>query len=260
MVEQLKDDLLHKRTIHTNLSVPFQENITPESFPQQNTELLDSYVTIRYRNMYIVDRELTGPELYEPHDIYEANCRVLRCDLEEPYRMIVMSDNYQFLLVTDSRYWEEKVVQYPIQFNEFIGITVYDQYAGIIPEVKGVTLRVDNGEPCYSVIMEFLADNVVRFLIGDECFSKLYDYYGVDNDWNGRDPVDYQEEYRDADGERVTRTVGVIQFTDINGGPPDTLRNIYNEARSTEEIIALRKEVLEGKTIYASTKTETTGS
>lgn len=254
MVEQLKDDLLHKRTIHTNRSVPYQENITPESFPSQNTELLDSIVIIKYRNMYIVDEEVTGPEQYEPHDIYKTECRVVRCDSEEPFRMICMSNDYQFLLVTDSRYWEEKVVQYPIQFNEFIGITVYDQYAGIIPEVKGVTLRVDNGEPCFAVIMEFLADNIVRFLLGDECFSKLYDYYGVDNDYDGRDPKIYEEAYRDADGERVTRTVGVVDFTDINGGPPDTLRNIYNEARTTEEIIALRKEVLEGKTIYGSTE------
>ena len=255
MVEQLKDDLLHKRTIHTNRSVPYQENITPDTFPAQNQELLDTTVIIRYRNMYIVDKELSEVELLDPHDIYEASCRVVRCDSVEPYRMICISDDYQFILVTDSRYWQEMVVQYPIQFNEFIGITVYDQYAGIIPEVEGVTLRVDNGEPCYAVIIEFLADNVVRFLLGDECFSKLYDYYGVDNDWNGRDPKIYQEEYRDADGYRVTAQQP-IQFTDINGGPPDTLKNIYDEACTTEEIVALRKKVLEGKTIYGSTESE----
>lgn len=257
MVKQLYDDLLHKRSKHTNLMVPFCEYITSESFPEQNIDLLDSVVPIRFRNMYVVDlAEYVGSDLAEEHDIFTRDCRVIRCDSSAPYRMICISLDYQFIFVTDSRYWEETVVQYPLQLNEFIAIVVFDQYPGIIPEIKGVTLRVDNGEPCYSVIVELLADNQVRFLIGDECFSKLYDYYGEDNDYDGRDSVDYPDPYRDADGGRVTKTVNIdpTSFVDINGGFADILRNIFDEARSHEEIVELRKKIMEGKTIYGSVK------
>lgn len=252
MVQQLKDDLLHKRTRHTNLSVPFCKYITPEIFPNQNKNLLNSVVSIRYRNMYIVDKPVTGPEEADQHDVYETNCIVVRCDKSEPYRMICLSEDYRFIFVTDSRYYKTTVVQYPLQYNEFIGIAVYNQYPGIIPEIKGATLRVDNGEPCYSVLIEFVADNQVRFLIGNECFSKLYDYYGIDNDYDGRDSVDYKEEFKDVDGGRTIYIPPDAIFENIDGGQADLLKNIFNEAKNEEEIIQLRKDVMKGKTIYGS--------
>lgn len=252
MVQQLKDDLLHLRTRHTNLMIPFCEYISSDKFPEQNMELLDTIVPIKFRNMYIVDREdLTEVEKIDPNDVYTENCRVLRCDNTEPYRMICISESYEFMLVTDSRYWEEKVVQYPIQFNEFVGIEVFDQYPAEIPEIKGVTLRVDNGEPCYTIICEFLADNKVRFLIGDECFSKLHDYYGTNIDYDGRDSVEYKEECKDVDGGRITKQVdlGLSFFDIIDGGSADVLKNIFNEAKTQKEIVELRRKCLEGKVI-----------
>lgn len=255
MVEQLKDDLLHHRTRHTNLMVPYSDYVKGDKFPIQDLNLLDTYVDIRFRNMYKVElpeEYLSKQEKLDPRDIYTAHCRVLRCDSTEPYRMICISDTYEFIFVTDSRYWQETVVQYPIQFNEFIGIKVFDQYVGEIPEIKGVTLRVDNGEPCYSVIIEFLADNQVRFVIGDECFSKLYDYYGEDNDYDGRDSVDYPEPFKDLDGGHVPKITSITQFIIVDGGSADLLKNIYNEAKTTEEIIEMRKQILEGKVLYAN--------
>lgn len=254
MVQQLKDDLLHKRTRHTNLSVPCSKYVNGNTFPDQNKELLNTTVIIKYRNMYIADEVIEkGPDVDgDQHDIYETSCIVVRCDLIEPYRMICISTDYMHIFVTDSRYYKEMVVQYPIQFNEFIGIAVFDQYVGEIPEIKGCTLRVDNGEPCYTIIIEFLYDNYVRFVLGDECFSKLYDYYGIDNDYDGRDSKDYEEKFKDIDGGWTPYIPQNISFENIDGGQADILKNIFNEAKTDYEIMKLRESVLGGKKIYGS--------
>ena len=251
MVQQLKDDLLHKRTRHTNLFVPHCEHVGANKFPTQNTALLDTYVTIKFRNMYKVEVEdIIGPDLHDPHDIFEANCRVVRCDISEPYRMIGITDDCQFILVTDSRYWETMVVQYPIQFNEFCGIKVQDQYVAQHNWINAVTLRVDNGEPCYSVIVEYLEDDYIRFVLGDECFSKLIDYFGLpDNDYDNRDPIEYNEQYVDLDGSLADDS-NIIQFMMIDGGYPDLLKEIYTMARTDLEIVEMRKLAIKEKKIY----------
>ena len=57
--------------------------------------------------------------------------------------------------------------------NEYIGLQCEDQYAGDIVSLNSVTLRVDKCEPCYSVLMEYVDDNKVRFILGDEVMSKI---------------------------------------------------------------------------------------
>lgn len=218
---QDNDILLHKRTHHTNLSVPFSNYISPIIFPEQDIDLLDTIIPVRYRNMYITDMEYSGPDKLDPHDIYTVNCRIIRCDKAEPFRMIVISIDYKFIFVMDSRYYKEQVPQYPIQLTEFIGVNHNNQYPGIIPEVKSITLRVDNGEPCYSVLAEFISDDTIRFLIGDECFSKLIDQHNIKT----------------------------ISFTNIN---IDILKNSYNKEKTIDEIIEIRKSIFEGRKIYGA--------
>lgn len=255
-VQQLSDVLLHKETHHTNLSVPFCKHITVETFPEQNGELLGTFVKLKYRNGYIADeKEYSGPDKFDPHDVYEDEFYIVRCDISEPYRMIGISKDYSIILVTDSNDYE-KVTRYPVQLDNFIGISVYNQYPGIIPEVKGVTLRVDNGELCYSVIIELLSDNVVRFLIGDECFSKISDYYDPKdlNDYNARNATDYHkkpynESYVNVDGGDETISPKIYGLM-VNGGPADHLGEIYNGYKTREEIAELVKNIMEGKTIY----------
>ena len=250
MVQQQKDLLLHLHTKHTNLCIPYSDYVNSDRFPQQHPLLLGNTVKIKYRDMYIVDDledDIKEPDKYDPHDIYEAECKVLRCDMVEPYRMICISLDYKFMFVTDFRYYEEIVVQYPIQYSQFIGITTRDQYVGIIPEIKGVTLRVDDGEPCYSIIMEYMEDNKVRFLLGDECFARFYDYYDAP-DYNGRDSKEY-ENYIDVDGGKVDKTVNEM-FYSIDAGPANNLHEMFKTFKSFEEITNIRKTLMEGKEIY----------
>ena len=254
MPQQLSDDLLHLRTRHTNLMVPFSKYITATEFPEQNTELLNTIVSLNYRNMYVVNKdELTGPEIYEEENgVHTADFLVLRCDIVEPFVMIGVTPDCSLFLVTDSRKYSEIITIYPKQLNEYIGLLMHDQYPGIIPEIKAVTLRVDNGEPCYTILMEFLEDNQVRFLLGDECFTKLIDWYdplGL-NDWNGKDAVDHPEEFRDADG-GLAETLN-IPYINIDGGAADIFKYIFRDAKSDQDVIEIRKLAMKGKILYGS--------
>ena len=174
MAKQNEDLLLHKLTRHTNLEMPFSNYVSIDNFPEQNKSMIGSTITLKYRNMYFVDIEdYEGPDKYDPHEIYKSDCTVLRFDNTEPFRIIAISKNYEILLVGDSRTYNTAVLQYPIQLSEFIGIVCKDQYPGDIREYDSIPLRIDNGEPCYSVIVELLENDKRRIVLGDECFTKI---------------------------------------------------------------------------------------
>lgn len=256
MVNQIYDDLLHIRTRHTNLSIPRCNNITGSNFPEQDKDKLCTYISLKHRDMYVND-DLKDtyegrPEMYDPNRIYTEDFYIVRFDVEEPYRLIGISKDYKFVIINDTRYYNEKVSEYPIQITPFISLLVKDQYCGEIPEVNGVTIRVDNGEPCYSVIAEFYEDNSLRFVLGDECFTKLFDYYKDFNlrDYNGHLPKLAQAVYVDADGKIVTSNDA--NFYDINGGVPNHLLEVYRNCQSREEVAKFIKELLKGRKIYGS--------
>lgn len=259
MVQREKDNLLFDHTKHTNVSVPMSQYVGYQKFPAQDPSMLNKVVDIKFRNMYIPDREITGADQFEEHDIYTRKTRILRYDIDEPYVFIGCTLDYKFIFVSDTRYWRTKVVQYPIQFFEFTGINVLDQYYAQVNRLRGVTLRVDEGEPCHTVIAERYVDGTMRMVLGDECHSLLVDYYGISDDYNGRDSIDYREEYVDVDGADAFITMRPnITFKDIDGGLAEILVSEFNADRTEEEVISIRKEILEGATIYAATKDWTT--
>ena len=55
MINKLYDTLLHNLSRHTNLSQPYSDYVKSDSFPNQNSELLNKEVTIKYRNYKIVE-------------------------------------------------------------------------------------------------------------------------------------------------------------------------------------------------------------
>ena len=247
MVRQLTDVLLHKKTKHTNYTTPFSEFISSDKFPKQDKNKLNTYINLSYRNMYIVeDRDEEG------HLIITEEFLIVRYDVSEPFRLIGISRNFSVILIGDTRNYQDTIIQYPIQLNEFCILSVFDQYPAHIPEIKGVTLRVDEGEPCNSVIIEFLADNYVRFLIGDECFTKLFDYYDHDGsrDFDGKDSTEYENPI-DLDGYYPDWS-NIKEYLNIDGGPADCLIHMYYEVKTVDEINEMRKLVLEGKKIYES--------
>ena len=288
------DVMLHILSRHTNLQVPYSDYVNGNIFPDQISELLNTEVTIKYRCHYNTDyniiekaaiitedgeeissrpsddiqqlepRELTEEEKKENPFIFSEPFRVLRADATEPYRLIAISRDYKKIIVNSTkkdRYgnylFETLVSEYTIQINELLGLGCYSQYAGKVRELKAVTLRVDATEPCYSVLMEFLGSTgMVRFILGDEAISVLYDYYDIDGsrDYEGKhaqdeeNPVDVTGEYADADQHEYT-------FTDVNGGTSNNWDKMYDSdvvMTTVEEVVDFRKSILEGITIYGT--------
>ena len=206
------DVFLHKISRHTNLQLPFSDYVKVDKFPAQISDLLGTVITLKYRNYYrseleagtksatiirdgekvssrpsddtqqLEDREPLSYEIDETPFYYEDPFIILRADAEKPFRLIAVSKDYSKIIVNsteviDGNYlFLTKVSEYPIQMNEYIGLQCEDQYAGDIASLNSVTLRVDECEPCYSVLMEYVSDNKVRFILGDEVISKIIMY------------------------------------------------------------------------------------
>ena len=281
MIKKLYDTLLHNLSRHTNLSQPYSDYVNSNSFPKQNSELLNKEVTIKYRNYKIVEEDKdnikiyrpnddtdlitghhnTGPEDYDINDVYTGTFRVLRADETEPYVLIGVSKDYSKIVVNSTKPMEngkleytEKISIYPRQINELIGLELSNQFVGEIDEIKATSLRVDNGEPCYSVLMEILGSTgYVRFILGDEVQSIVRDYYDDkgENDYNGMDSSDYHGIPIDVDGYNADYS-NISSSKDIDGGPANTFCKLYTDIMNDEEVATFRKNTIEGKKIYGS--------
>ena len=281
MVSQLYDVLLHILTRHTNKEKPYSDYVSGDTFPAQNSELLNTEVTIKYRDYYQYDnanmrRETSGrpsddnqtsysigPDDYDDNLIRTDKFTVLRADAAEPYRLIAVNRDYTRILVnsskpTDTGYeFDTLVSEYPVQYNEYIGIGVYAQYPGDERQIKACTLRVDHGEPCHSIMMEYLGSTgKVRFTFGDEHFSVLYDYFDYDGsrDYNGRSAEDNTELYPvDVEG-GIADNSSISSFRDVNGGYANTFDRMYTKEviKNDLEVAEFRKNVMEGISIYGT--------
>lgn len=286
------DVMLHLLTRHTNLVQPYSDYVQPNIFPEQISELLNTEVTIKYRNHYLSDRSLNeraatiirNGEIISsrPSDdrqqietrvskveedefpfVSEGTFRIVRADATPPYRLIGISTNYQFIIVNSSEQDESGeyaftylVSEYPTQLNEYIGLECYNQYGGEIQELRAATLRVDATEPCYSILIEFLGSTgIARFILGDEAASILYDYYDIDgsSDYNAKHATE-ELNPTDVTGEYADADKVGIVWTNVNGGPANKWDKMYeNETvMKDEEIYEFRKSILEGIKIYGA--------
>ena len=279
MIQREYDKLLHLLSRHTNLMVPYSDYVNGHTFPAQISELLGTKIKLTYRNHYIYDTkllhapaitrrygeimssrpadddELIPEEGYDdPTDTFTDDFFVLRADKVEPFRLIAINSDCSILVINstekdenDEYKFSTLISEYPVQLNDYIGLGVYSQYAGDVRELKAVSLRVDGGEPCYSVLLEFLGSSgEIRFLLGDECIHRLYDYYDINGsrDYDGKDstnhenPVDVTGEYADAD------TQGYV-FQDVNGGYSNNWDKFYENIMNDRQIIDFRKELFD---------------
>lgn len=280
MIKQKYDVLLHLLTRATNLNIPYSDYVKGDKFPEQNKELINTKVTIQYRDYYKYDIEILdikanrpkddtpnipnteGPESYEYNHIYKDEFRVVRADAEAPFVLIGINDDYSRIIINSSEpkenggyKFEDLVSIYPIQRNEFTAIGVYSQYVGELDRLVGATMRVDACEPCASIIIELVGDNTVRFTLGDEHFSVLYDYYDIDGsrDYDGRKAARAEETQVDVDGYRADHT-GISNFTNVDGGYANNWKELFDKNRILidDEVFEFRRKILEGKKIYGT--------
>lgn len=199
-MKQNDDVLLHRRiTKHSNLMIPFSDHVTAFKFPSQNEQLINTTVTLKYRDRYIADKEAYSiSNSKRPKDdtlcmppgtmkedigdiIFTGEFRILRADRSAPFIFIGISTNYKYIVTgkTDENGILENI--YPVamfQMSEYVGLCVTNMYFGKLDMTDAVVLASDHGEPCNAVIMEYLDDKKkqVRFVLGDECFSVLRGY------------------------------------------------------------------------------------
>ena len=249
--------LLHKVTKEVNKETPICKYITPYSFPEQISELINTDVTIKYRNHKIIDHELgaprnrpaddveyipraIGPDDFDMHDVYTGKFKVLRADAGEPYRFIGISQNYQKIIVgsteiEDGEYrFLHEVMEYPIQNNVYFGIAVENQYIEEDKIIPAVTIAADTAEGHNVVLLEHYSDNIIRFTLADEKIAKVLDYVENledDYDVDGKYAVDLSDVYVDYDGfnasyfdisniteeERVAISSALINYVEATG-------------------------------------------
>lgn len=203
-MKQKEQILMHSKiTKHSNLMIPFSDNVTALEFPEQNKQLLNTIVTLQYRNRYIADkRSVNIPSCGRPKDdipfieagistgddniIFSNDFRILRADITKPYKYIAISVDYKDIIVgTMTEEGEINKEIYPVtmfQMSEYIGLKTINMYVGKLDLTEAVVLSIDNGEPCNAVIMEYIDKNtnIVRFVLGDECFSVIDGYIDTD--------------------------------------------------------------------------------
>ena len=199
-MKQNDDVLLHRRiTKHSNLMIPFSDHVTAFKFPTQNEQLINTTVTLQYRDRYIADKDAySTPSSGRPKDdtvyiapgemkedlgdiIFTGNFRILRADNSAPFIFIGISTNYKYIITGKTNENGIRTDIYPVamfQMSEYIGLCVTDMYFGKLDLVDAVVLAADHGEPCNAVIMEYIdkEKKQVRFVMGDECFSVLRGY------------------------------------------------------------------------------------
>lgn len=202
-MKQNEDILLHSKiTKHSNLMVPFSDHVHAFDYPKQNSQLLNTTTTLKYRDRFRADLNAVDiPSSGRPKDdaayvdyatlagddnvVYDGEFRILRADIEAPYTYIAVSTDYKHIVV--GKMTEEGDINhdiYPvsmIQMTEYIGLVCINMYVASIDLYDAVVLSADQGEPCNAVLVELVPDKekatmYYRFIRGDECFSVVKGY------------------------------------------------------------------------------------
>ena len=246
------DELLHKLTRHSNRSVPYERHVADNQFPDQIAELLNTYVVLKYRDLRVVDdyhkdyiylgrpsddepyfeRE-DGPEDIDQHDVYEEEFRVIRADSSEPFVLIGISKDYSKILVNSTRIidgdyaFKEIISYYTKQDNTWIGLEVENKHNNKdIDRLNALTVRVDAGEPCYSILVEYLgATGIIRCVLEDECISIVRDYLNEEYDFDAKDSTEYENPL-DVDGYTADHRY-LNNVMNIDAGRADNLRRLF---------------------------------
>ena len=254
MVKYRKYKMLHDMAHHTNMTVPYSKYVAADKFPEQDASKLNTEVYLRYRD--------SNRQLYDPFDPADPDEQILICkdkfiivryDLTEPYRFIAIGYNTNVIIVSTTDKYEEEVTRYPIQYNQFLGLYCTQYYVdNPESEIKAIALRVDAGEPSYSVLVEFFNNNIIRFVLGDEVQSIVNEKYDEEQNYDAMDPADHMLTYINING-RSPEDEGSPISIDANGYYPDPLLYIYKfEPLSKDEMNDLREEIFTGRTIYGS--------
>lgn len=252
-MKQNNDILLHKITKHSNMMIPFSEQVKSNKFPKQNMDLLGTTKVLKYRDRFVSTSEgdsipsagrpeddtsfvKVGTTTYEDQIVQQKSFIILRADISFPYKYIAISTDYTRVISGIMNVETNTIADYIIpvaayQLDDYIGLAVNDMYAGSIYYNPANVIAVDDSEPCYSILMEECSEEdsitkfkkdekYIRFVFGDECMSVIQGYY--DGNFNYHPINSVEEFYR------------------------------YNPKRSINDVVNIRKELFKDLSIVVN--------
>lgn len=215
-MSSLENLFFHKFHKGTNLMEPKNDFISPTKFPKQNEELLNTIVTLKYRNETIVDETTkntmkaeivdhkTGklissrPADDKPYEerkgnsgdenvVFTGHFKILRADMEMPFRYIALSEDYKMFLVgymnEDGTINKDIIPIYFKDDNSLIGLFGFLRYNLYATEYiysdkyTAICLSADSKEPCNAIFAELYEtnDNIknTRFILSDEVYFDI---------------------------------------------------------------------------------------
>lgn len=128
---------------------------------------------------FLTPRHVSGTDIAEAVDVKEGEFRILRADKTAPFVLIAISTDYEQVLVSSTEFNEmhhykflDEPSIYPTQKTEFYNIALQTHYMdeNYINDVyyDAIALRVDATDPALTVLMEYIDEDTVRFVLGDE--------------------------------------------------------------------------------------------
>ena len=200
--------LLRDLTKHTNREFSYSESISRDNFPEQNTDYLNTTITVLIKDKRIVDNfepeheyrpkdDTTSidVEKREPRDLngrIEEEFVIIRCDAAEPYKLVGVDKEYGMIIVTSSKLDDNGELnldcqQYGPQNNFLIGISCAGIYEGLYnldgkEDRESYIIMSEIGEDCNSVIVEFLDEDTYRIVLEDEVEYNVLDDIHMDYD------------------------------------------------------------------------------
>lgn len=141
------DEVVLNHYLHYEpFTVPVEKNVTAVSLPKQDMSKLGTRITLYYLNELVNLRS-------------KDEFTIVRWDIEDPNRVIVINDHLHIVLVSTSTEISNKyhVHLYPIQNNAILGIDTIDHYNKSNITNIGKVLRCDiGGDTPHTVLYERL--------------------------------------------------------------------------------------------------------
>ena len=217
---RVTETLIQKALDVYRSTYPHCEAITYNTFPEQDEDMLDEIVDLKVRDEYEIsyneirktepsgrpedDRPwiepIIGPDDEEDPYYFEIPCKIVRFDKVDPFVLIALSEDYDYVLIGDTRTYEDEVLVYPPQYLNMLGHKCYNRYNFIDePKVEGFVIRQDAKDPSDGVIVEHIGTKT-RYVLESECESVTLglpdDYDFVDNELHAAELDEIREKRR----------------------------------------------------------------
>ena len=193
-----KEDLenIYGKVYDTYVNKIYNSHIDYNKYPEQNTSFLNTLVNIKIRILQSGNSKIERvPSIGRPEDdvafsipeerpddidfsyFTYKDVLVLRFDKEEPYRMIGITKDCKYMIISSSKPNEEGyefmslVAEYPMQNQLLIkyGRTMYDYFKSEETKYRNAAiLSINEKSPFNGIIVEYLEDDSARFILSDE--------------------------------------------------------------------------------------------